>query len=98
VFLGCLSCSPIDPASLGNAFGQYGNPFSGKSLFNPFNTYRNPYTSVSACNTFASHPPLIVDRQGRSYGELTLNNARPKQARAASVKGWLKALCDGRLD
>jgi hypothetical protein len=53
-------------------FSSYGwkNDF-GK--WSPYGQFASAYGSYSACNEFASEPPVIVDRQGASYGRLTIN-------------------------
>jgi len=71
-FLGCLTCNEYDTNSVFNDFSTYGwgNDF-GK--WNPFGNYANSFSSYSACNQFTSNSPVLVDRQGKFYGRLTLN-------------------------
>lgn len=71
-FLGCLSCNEMAGNSVWNEMSQYGwNNGFGK--WNPFGPYKNPFSSYSACNEFTSNGPVLVDRNGKFYGKLTMN-------------------------
>jgi hypothetical protein len=71
-FLGCLSCNEMAGNSVWNEMSQYGwNNGFGK--WNPFGPYKNPFSSYSACNEFTSNGPVLVDRNGKFYGRLTMN-------------------------
>jgi hypothetical protein len=71
-FLGCLSCNEMSGNSVWNEMSQYGwNNGFGK--WNPFGPYKNPFSSYSACNEFTSNGPVLVDRNGKFYGKLTMN-------------------------
>ena len=71
-FLGCLSCNEIAGNSVWNEMSQYGwNNGFGK--WNPFGPYKNPFSSYSACNEYTSSGPVLVDRNGKFYGRLTMN-------------------------
>jgi len=76
VYLGCLNCPAEAPDSIVNPYGIYGNPYKPDGLWNPFSPYVNPLSALSVCNPLASSPPVIVDPEGRYYGELTSNTAR----------------------
>lgn len=95
-FFGCLTCPAVDPDSLNNPYGTYGNKYSASSVFNKFSLLRNPYTSVSMCNPMAASPPIVVDGNGKFYGELTLNTARPSRAQAPYLQRWLLATCNAK--
>jgi hypothetical protein len=79
VFLGCLNCSRLDSSSVCNKFGPHGSRFSGESIWNRFGDYGSRFSSDSPWNKFATDPPVIVDRDGGSYGYFTAN--RHHQAR-----------------
>jgi hypothetical protein len=71
-FLGCLSCNEMAGNSVWNEMSQYGwNNGFGK--WNPFGPYKNPFSSYSACNEYTSSGPVLVDRNGKFYGRLTMN-------------------------
>jgi hypothetical protein len=71
-FLGCLSCNEMAGNSVWNEMSQYGwNNGFGK--WNPFGPYKNPFSSYSACNEYTSNGPVLVDRNGKFYGRLTMN-------------------------
>ena len=89
VYLGCLTCSEFESDSLTNKFGTYGNKFSGESIFNKFGNYGGKFSDYSPCNKFASHPPIIVDENGNSYGYLTLNKFNSPTT-DANILNWLK--------
>lgn len=93
VFLGCLNCPDTDPSSITNDYGRYGNPFSSDSIRNEFSRFGNEFNAGSPCNRYGTSPPVVVDQQGRYYGELTLNDARPKQIREAWVAARLALIC-----
>lgn len=95
VFLGCLNCSKYDPNSIFNAYGTHGSPYGAESIFNRYGEYGSPYSSSSACNQYASDPPIIVDREGNSYGRLTLNRYG-SQVNSSSIVAWLTGVCSGR--
>lgn len=95
VFLGCLNCSQFHAKSVHNEFGTYGNEFSQQSILNGFSEYGSSFSNYSACNDLATEAPVVVDRKGRYYGRLTLNDLGG-QIKSASVIAWLKRVCAGR--
>ncbi len=71
-FLGCVSCSETSRDSIWNDYSQYGwNNGFGK--WNPFGEFKNPFSSYSACNEFSSNGPVLVTRNGKFFGRLTVN-------------------------
>jgi hypothetical protein len=96
MFYGCLTCPMSDPTSINNSYSTYGNKLSASSVLNKFNPIRNPYDTNSMCNALAINPPIVVDGNGKFYGELTLNTARPSRTRAPYLQGWLAATCQSR--
>ena len=93
VFLGCLTCSEFAASSVFNDFGQHGSPYGASSIRNEFSQYGSPYSHLSACNPYASNPPVIVDRNGRYYGELTMNQYSATRTRLTAALQWLAAVC-----
>jgi hypothetical protein len=91
-FLGCLTCSQFDSASVENQFGK-GSAFDAESIFNHFSEYGSPYSSESACNVYATDPPVIVDRGGNYYGRLTLNQSHPEIGLGRSFISWTMKAC-----
>lgn len=77
-FLGCLNCSKSDQNSVLNNYGSFGSAYSGTSIFNRYSEHGSLYSATSACNAYASDPPVIVDRNGKFYGRLTLNRYHPQ--------------------
>ncbi len=71
-FLGCISCNEMAATSVWNDMSHYGWK-NGFGKWNPFGQYKNPFSSYSACNEFTSSGPVLVDREGRFYGRLTIN-------------------------
>jgi hypothetical protein len=76
VFLGCLNCAETDPSSVWNDMSRYGWG-NGFGVWNAYGPYKNPYGGQSACSEYAADPPVIVDKQGNSYGYLTTNQYKP---------------------
>lgn len=60
-----------------NNYGDYGSRYSSTSMWNRYGDYGSRYSDVSACSTLASDPPIVVDRDGRDYGRVTLNTLQP---------------------
>jgi hypothetical protein len=96
VFLGCLSCTAVDPASVFNEVGPYGSAIAPHSIRNKIGEFGNSFGPVSACSVLATHPPVIVDRDGTYYGELTVADYRPQALALLSLQlhTWLKRVCD----
>lgn len=89
-FLGCLNCSPTDSTSVCNQFGSHGSPFSSNSIWNAYGQHGGQFSNTSPFNPYASRPPIIVDRNGNSYGHLTANAYASNRTRI----GALVALAD----
>lgn len=73
VFLGCLNSSKYDESSIWNKYGEYGSKYSSKSIWNKYDTYGSKYDSMSPWNKYSSEGPIIVDKEGNSYGNFTCN-------------------------
>lgn len=85
-YLGCLNCNKFDAASIWNAYGSHGSKFQPHSIWNRFGEFGNAYSQYSPFNTYASNPPVIVDRQGNFYGYFTINTYHHKRADFDLVK------------
>jgi hypothetical protein len=92
-FLGCLNCSRYSADSVHNDYGKYGNAYSGTSLKNEYSKYGNEYNALSPCNEYSTTPPVVVDASGTYYGELTVNEIRPRRITHKTVVLWLRILC-----
>lgn len=91
-FLGCLTCSEYANDSVLNEYGQHGSKYRSESIFNEYGSFGSAYSSFSACSEYASDPPVIVDRSGKYYGRLTINQYRD-QTRLENVVPWLAGVC-----
>jgi hypothetical protein len=95
IFLGCITCSEFSTDSIENKFGPHGSSFSSDSIFNHFSEYGSQFSNYSACNSFASDPPVIVDKDGHYYGRLTINTLHPEigAGRDKCIQAWLAGVC-----
>lgn len=59
-YLGNMSANTLDPNSINNPLGRYGNPLSPDSVRNPLGTYGNPLSNSSITNPFATNPPVLI--------------------------------------
>ncbi len=73
VYLGCLNCDKYNSYSIWNEYGTYGSKYNSKSIWNEYGTYGGEYSSYSPFNSYSSTPPIIVDKEGNSYGYFTTN-------------------------
>jgi hypothetical protein len=96
VYLGCLSCLPTAPDSVFNIIGKYGSEISPTSVRNHISRYGDLISPTSACNILASEPPVLVDRTGKYYGELTMNELRTKRTTLTAALAWLRLACADR--
>ena len=79
VFLGCLNCGHFDASSVCNRYSPSGSQFSSNSIWNRFGPYGSQFSPLSPWNTYASDPPVVVDRSGGFYGYFTANRFHPKR-------------------
>jgi hypothetical protein len=96
VYLGCMSCPPWEADSVHNTVGKYGSVISPTSISNSISAYGNAISPTSACNELATAPPVLVDRKGKYYGELTLNALRTKRTTIRAANAWLDLVCSGK--
>lgn len=72
VFLGCLTCSDVDPRSVWNKMSRYG--WENKlGIWNSIGPHKSKFSMNSACNQYSTTPPKLVDRTGGYYGQLSTN-------------------------
>ena len=79
-YLGCINCGKYDKNSIWNEYGTYGNKYNAKSIWNKYGTYGNKYNSISPWNAYGTNPPIVVDKNGKSYGYFTVNEYKNKRA------------------
>ena len=72
-FLGCLNCGDSSAVSVCNEYGEFGSEYSSTSIWNDYSHFGNEYSSQSPWNDYASDAPIIVDKDGNSYGYLSTN-------------------------
>ena len=92
-FLGCLNCGEYDNTSIHNKYGEFGSEYAEKSIFNKYGNYGSPYSSYSACNEHTNRAPVIVDKNGKFYGRLSVNRHAPDVVKNDSIRAWLAAVC-----
>ncbi|GEP95776.1 hypothetical protein [Chitinophaga cymbidii] len=79
VFLGCLNCDKYQDKSIWNAYGAFGSKCNDKCIWNKYGNYGGKYSDYSPFNQYASHPPVLVDKDGNFYGYFTTNKFFPKR-------------------
>jgi hypothetical protein len=89
-FLGCLNCVNTSQASVCNELGKYGSEFNSDSIWNSFGKYGSSFSEYSPWNSFTDKAPIIVDRDGKSYGYFSVNAFHHDRTR---IK-WLVAVLD----
>jgi len=80
VYLGCLNCDRYNSNSIWNANGTYGSRYNTNSLWNSYGNYGGKYSSYSPFNSYSNTPPIILDKDGNSYGYLTVNKYKSRRA------------------
>lgn len=92
VYLGCLNCDKYNSNSIWNAYGTYGSKYNSNSIWNSYGAYGGEYSSYSPFNSYSSTPPIIVDKDGNSYGYFTVNAYKADRAKFSLVqliyKNW----------
>ena len=80
VFLGCLNCDDNNSNSIWNEYGTFGNGYNSDCIWNEYGTFGNEYGLYSPWNEYATNPPVIVDKDGNSFGYFTTNRSNDKRA------------------
>ncbi len=88
-FLGCLNCGKSDEGSICNKFGTYGSKFNEGSIWNNFGTYGSKFNEGSPWNKFSTSAPIIVDKNGNSYGYFSANKFHTNRT---GIKGYVALL------
>jgi hypothetical protein len=78
------------PASVCNELGKYGSALNSNSIWNSFGKYGSSFSEYSPWNSFTDKAPIIVDRDGKSYGYFSANAFHHDRTR---IK-WLLAVLD----
>jgi len=88
-FLGCLNCSKYDNGSICNKYGEVGSKYNSNSIWNKYGTYGSKYNSYSPWNKYSNNAPIIVDRNGNSYGYFSANKYHTNRTR---IQGYVALL------
>jgi hypothetical protein len=95
VFLGYLNTSPLDPKSIWNEFGKYGNEFNSDCIWNGFGKYGNEFSRLSPWNDFSRSVPILIDYEGNYYG---LFNSTNKNKLVQMICKLAPSIIDGKLE
>jgi|ERR1700733_9816230 hypothetical protein len=89
-FLGCLNCVETSSVSICNDVGDYGSDVAENSIWNDVGTFGSDVSPFSPWNDISTDAPIIVDRDGNSYGYMSTNTVHRDRTRI----GWLVAVLD----
>ena len=92
-YLGCLNCSHGSRDSVFTGGGTYNGDYMGALVVNPGSVFVSPSSDYSSCNLFATHPPIVVDEQGASYGRLTINQGLAGGPTMDQLRQWIVTVC-----
>lgn len=92
-YLGCLTCDEFESDSVSNSYGPYDSTYARNSVSNQFGEFGSRYSQYGGCNSYATDPPVIVDRAGEFYGRLKLNGYHPQASRDPQLLAWLSTGC-----
>ena len=87
-FLGCLNCANTSTVSVCNEFGKYGSEYQSDSIWNQYGKFGSEYSGESPWNKYTNNAPIIVDKNGNSYGYFSVNEYHKNRTRI----GWLIAI------
>ncbi len=93
-FLGCLNCVSTSSLSVCNNYGTYGSKYEDDSIWNPYGDFGSKYEDYSPWNKYTDEAPIIVDKDGGSYGYFSLNKYHQDRTRIS----WLVAILDYQDD
>ncbi|HEX7729884.1 MAG TPA: hypothetical protein VF392_12655 [Terracidiphilus sp.] len=89
-FLGCLNCVDTSPLSVCNDIAKYGSDISADSIWNDIGTYGSDISKYSPWNDLSQNAPIIVDKDGNSYGYFSTNDMHKDRTRIP----WLVSVLD----
>jgi hypothetical protein len=89
-FLGCLNCVDTSAISVCNEYGQFGSEYQADSIWNEYGNFGSEYNSQSPWNAYSNDAPIIVDKDGKSYGYFSANTFHHDRTQI----GWLVEILD----
>lgn len=89
-FLGCLNCVDTSAISVCNDIGKYGSDIAPDSIWNDIGTYGSDISVYSPWDDISQDAPIIVDKDGNSYGYFSANNIHHDRTHI----GWLVTILD----
>ncbi len=89
-FLGCLNCVDTSAVSVCNDVGTYGSDVSADSIWNDVGTFGSDVSPESPWDDVSQDAPIIVDKDGNSYGYFSANDVHHDRTRIP----WLVAILD----
>jgi hypothetical protein len=89
-FLGCLNCADTSASSVCNEYGQFGSEYQADSIWNEYGNFGSEYNSQSPWNEYSNNAPIIVDKDGESYGYFSVNTNHHDRTRIE----WIVAILD----
>jgi len=87
-FLGCLNCAATSSGSVCNKYG-IGSKYDADSIWNRYGDFGSRYSSDSPWNKYTTDAPIIVDKEGNSYGYFSAN---PYHSDRTRIKWFLRIL------
>ena len=88
--MGCLNCADTSDTSVCNDVGKYGSDVAENSIWNDVGTFGSDVSPLSPWNDVSTDAPIIVDRDGNSYGYFSTNTVHHDRTRIE----WLVAILD----
>jgi hypothetical protein len=73
-FLGCLNCVATSTSSVCNQYGA-GSKYDSDSIWNKYGDFGSKYSEYSPWNKYSDDAPIIVDKDGNSYGYFSANKS-----------------------
>lgn len=89
-FLGCLNCLSSSEASVCNSLGKFGSSFQANSIWNSFGPFGSRFSQYSPWNSYSNSAPIIVDKDGTSYGYFSVNSFHHDRTQTK----WIVAILD----
>ena len=84
-FLGCLNCVETSEISVCNDLGKYGSDLAENSIWNDLGTFGSNLSPLSPWDDLSTTAPIIVDRDGHSYGYFSTNTLHHDRTRIESL-------------